>query len=338
MKNTKNLRISQVLFHPKSWDWRLKAVAILSVLTFLALLCCFFFLQLEVSSCIWYFSNVVVLEAVVAWYLLDIFVSRRAIYSWCKGREPAIVIEIRFTRRIIALIVTLLLVATIGTDTRFNHGQAETQELSRLYGESRNLALVLAGIFIATFGWMYTDFRKQVSDRITNTLSGAHQQIYGQTFVVLTQQLIALVKHARDSELDGGNGILKVAAFDLRLASAFEGFEIEGVENVTLGNLVNRLLNALDQIAYGVRAGYYDFHTVEMVFRQRYIVRTYEFMEYIKKGTDAVYDDDSEQFRAKNRTWEHCLWMVDQLPILDSDNIAPENRKYIVLPPKVSGR
>lgn len=185
-KNTKKLRFSQVLFHPKSWDWRFKAVAILSVLTFLALLFFFFYRQFEISSCIWYFSNVVVLEAVAAWYLLDIFVSRRAIYSWCQGTEPAIVIEIRFIRRIIALIVTLLLVVTFGTDARFNDGQAETEESSELYGESRNLALVLAGIFIATFGWMYTDFRKQVSDRITNTLSGVHQQIYGQTFVALT--------------------------------------------------------------------------------------------------------------------------------------------------------
>ena len=231
--------------------------------------------------------------------------------------------------------MTLLLVVTFGTDARFNDGQAETEESSELYGESRNLALVLAGIFIATFGWMYTDFRKQVSDRITNTLSGVHQQIYGQTFVALTQQLIALIKFARDSGLRDRNGIIQAEAFDLRLASVSERCKSEGVDNVTFGNLVNRLLNSLDQIAYGVRAGYYDFHTVEMVFRQRFIRRIYEFSELIRLSTDASYDDRSAQYRANNRTWEHCLWMVDQLPILDSDNIAPENRKYIVLPPKV---
>lgn len=334
--NRKSFRFSRVLFRPKRWDWKLKAASVSSVLALVTFLVYFLSNQFATNFRIWDFSNVVVFEAILAWYLMDIFVSRRTIYSWLRDTEQPIKLEIRFFRRVLLLIVTLLCVVTFANQAGNIDRQTSSEALSGFLGGSRNFAIVLAGIFIATFGWMYTNFQKEVSDRITNTLTVVHQQLYGQSFVVLTQQLIELVKHARDSGLRDRNGILKVEAFDLTLASCHQGTELEQADKVSMQYLVTRLLNALEQIAYGVRAGYYDFHTLEMVFRQRFIRRIYLFSAFIRSSTDASYDDRSGQYRANNRTWEHCLWMIDQLPILDNDNIAPENRKYIVLPPKVS--
>lgn len=265
--------------------------------------------------------------------MLDVLVSRQTIYSWFKDTEQPIKLEIRFFRRVLLLFVILFGVVTFWNEANFNDGQTSSDALSIAVGGTRNLSLVLIGIFVATFGWMYTNFHKEVSDRISNTLLVLHQQIYGQNFVTLTQQLATLVKLARVTH-SHPNGILKFESFSLSHAELLSESLSEGVKEKTLGSLVNRLLNALEQIAYGVRAGHYDFHTIEMVFRQRFVSRTIEFAEFIRNETEATFDEQFGQYRANNRTWEHCLWLVDQLPIIESDKIPLENRKFFVLPPK----
>ncbi len=327
------VRFNRLIFRPKEWNWFFKVCALVGVLAFAAFLFYYLSLQFDTYPCFWFCATVILTEAILAWYMLDAFVSRQTLFSWFNDTEQPIKLEIRFFRKILLLVVILLGVVTFGNEANIRDGHTTSEGLSRIFGGSRNVVLVLAGIFIATFGWMYTNFQKEKSDRISNTLSGVHQQIYGQNFVALIQQLVVLVRHARASGFDR-NGILVAKSFDLNLAELSSENQSESSENVTLGSLVNRLLNALDQIAYGVRVGYYDFHTVEMVFRQRYIRRTYEFLEFIKKGTEATFDERSGQYRANNRTWEHCLWLVDQLPIIESDQIPPENRKFFVLPPK----
>ena len=260
-----NVRIHRIIFRPKEWSWFFKVCTMLCVVAMVTLLFYYLSQQFEVFSGIWFFTIVTIIEAILAWYMIDVFVSRQTIYSWFKDTEQPIKLEIRFFRRILLLVVILLGVVTFGNEAYISEGHTTSEGLSRIFGGSRNLALVLAGIFIATFGWMYTNFQKEVSDRITNTLSVVHQQIYGQNFVALTRQLSVLVKLARVAH-SNQNGILKVEAFNLSHAELLNASLPEGNDNVTLSSLVNRLLNALEQIAYGVRAGYYDFHTIEMVF------------------------------------------------------------------------
>lgn len=67
-----------------------------------------------------------------------------------------------------------------------------------------------------------------------------------------------------------------------------------------------------------------------MVLRPRFVRHAFLFHEYICKSTGAVFDPAYGRYRATKRTWEHFLWFVSKLDVLQSDEVDFE---HIVMPP-----
>lgn len=87
---------------------------------------------------------------------------------------------------------------------------------------------------------MYTNFRKEVSDRVANTYSGFTYNYKDSNFVELTEQLPAWLKIARKNH-SVRNYILEIKAFSLFPPS---GTKLEESYSNTLGSLVNCYVNS----------------------------------------------------------------------------------------------
>lgn len=102
--------------------------------------------------------------------------------------------------------------------------------------------------------------------------------------------------------------------------------------SLSFDEALSAYINALDHVALGVRIGQFDYATVMLALRQRFVRIAFVFHEYINQVTNAVPDKNKGQGykRSQSRTWEHFLWLTYHLPKFESDNVEVSK---ITLPP-----
>ncbi|MGF1604950.1 MAG: hypothetical protein ACFB22_01305 [Rhodothalassiaceae bacterium] len=267
------------------------------------------------------------INTLIAWYLVDIFFPRRSMYAWFGLMEEPIKPEIRLWRK--ALLLALVLGAAaactatlLGTDSK---ARAALQSSDAV----RTTAL-LTGAYLAAFGWMFTTYENEKSRRESFTLQAIQYQLYDDGLDSIRVQLTAMVLHIREKHKILLEDPIPINFMKLQLRSLHKDLYATGRYGETLSEILDRYLDHLNQIAFGVRDGQFDIRTIEMVLRRRFLRIAFVFSEYIAKTTRAVDDRQAGRKRATTRTWEHFLWLVYHFPILPSDGISrPE---VIVLP------
>lgn len=271
--------------------------------------------------------NVVAIGGLVGWYVIDGLFARRDIFALFRREEPILNFALRFWR-MVALVGGLLGAAVAASLA------SPLQSVGGAGGEQADFRtiVILVSVFIAAFGWMYTTFIKEKSDRAANTLQAIHNQFHGDRVVQIYDAMSEMITHARDRFDVQRLEPLPTAAMSVKLRDVPEDMRPEGPLGWTLELATDQFLNALDQVALGVRVGQFDHRTIDLVLRQRFIRHAYIFCDYIKDVTAAEYDDQRQQWRSTVRTWEHFLWLVDRLPVLPTDKI---DSSRLVLPPKV---
>lgn len=288
--------------------------------------------------------NFLAISIIFSWYLIDVCFERRQIYEFWGLYEGRLKLWIRTTR---VAIFALLFISAIcdAVLTKSKMLQAELQPLQEhtyaLIKISETRALIwVCGIALAVIGWIYTNYLKQKADRAGSTLQVLRDQRYKP---VIYEDYLKLNRFRNElyklDDVQKGKPI-PLKYFDHKLE---DYTQVKDIHNVTLSQLVDRLLNTLDSLALGVRLGQFDAKTVELAFRMRYLKNYNDFFFYICKTTKA------QTFKAKNwreriakrrfsehhistcKTWEHFLWYVWKITILNSD---PYEYKYVLMPPR----
>lgn len=293
------------------------------------------------------YANLVFADLLIGWYLLDVFVPRRNIYQWFGEVEDPIKLALRFWRKVLLMTSGLAGLAAMSFALYRPSPQADTVASSSLLTQNTLGPLfILTGIFIAALGWMYTGFEKEKADRASNTLQAIRDQLYGDHVSGIYAQVIEFCTLYRKSKGLTFADPIPLEAMTMRLGeltggSALATGAIEHPDRPPRGKnpphetglplkyLATQFLNALDQLALGVRQGQLDLHTIDMVMRPRFVRNAFSFAPYIERETDAK-PDSRGRLRARNRTWEHFLWLTSKLELLESDNIDP---KVLTLPP-----
>lgn len=281
------------------------------------------FLELNLNTYGW--ANASVVYVIITWYSVDALFPRRSVYYnfVFKDTEGPLRSEIRLWRKLAILTCGVLAIACAGIVL---HPRESTDQL--LPPEALRSLFVLSAAYLAALGWLYTTFEKEKSDRASNTLMAIRDQLYGGHIESIYEKL-RLGSHVARSQYGlSVRDVLPMCAMECTLP--LQGNNNQRSEPEKLYQVLDLFLNALNQLALGVRLGQFDLRTIELVLRPRFVRLTYVFSEYIIKHTEASYDENIKRWRSTVLTWEHLLWLTDQMPILATDNV---HRDKIVLPP-----
>lgn len=287
------------------------------------------------------YLNLSLISVILFWYLVDTSFHRREIYEFFGLYEGRLRLWLRMLRMLTLIFLILIAIAAV-VNTKLdmlltdNSVDAVNIQLNR----TRSLVL-LSGVALGALGWMYTNHQKQKSDRSTSTLHAIRDQMYD---ISVSNDYLKLVRLC--SEIRESHNLEKIAPFDANLfnikLSRYSDDDVN--HNVTLEALVDRLLNTLNQLALGVRQGQFDYITVELVLRPRFIRHAYQFSEYILKETAAIeyipknwlekiwYRNAKGRMISTKRTWEHFMWLAWKLPVLSTDQVEASQ---IVMPPRL---
>ncbi|MEM6413174.1 MAG: hypothetical protein AAF720_00770 [Pseudomonadota bacterium] len=315
------LTLSRAL-RPRNWPRNYKITAGLLFLAFALFLFVYIKIKLDlvlvIEGWIALFSGILLL----VWYLVDGLTRRRDIYAFFGELEDPIKPTIRLWRRVVslALILGATTVAVLETPLL-----TDASDLSR----RGTTVAFLFGAFIAAFGWIYTTFEKEKIDRINHTLDALREHMYG-NFTSQNFKLIRLFfKHYKNKEQLQTGQVIDPNLLQIKICDLDDSNDIQEYGQVTYQICVDEFFNAMDQIAYGVRQGHFDFDTIQRILRPRFVASAYIFADYIRKETNAEFDNDVQRWVAKKRTWEHFLWLVAKLPVYEPNT----DIKQIVLPP-----
>ena len=270
---------------------------------------------------------------IVGWYLVDTAFRRREIYETLfRVDEEPISPVIRLWRMLTLLAVSLgaLLSTVLAVHDAAN--TSSTADRSLL-----SSSFIIVGVGIAALGWMYTAFRREKAERTTHTLQAIRDQMYGDPIAPIRDQVTALAIHLRAKHGIPKNEPLPVAHMQTPLNAlnndpVLEAARLKGHQHRRLEDLVDSLLDASDQIAFGIRSGQLDFQTVQMVLRPRYVRLAFVFAAYIREETEAEREAKTDRLRSKKRTWEHFLWLVSRLELTEDER---DYKKHLVLPPRL---
>lgn len=262
----------------------------------------------------WGWIALTIVLALANWYAVDWVFPRRHIYRFFGRAEPLLSHRLRFARQI-ALFTTLIVSVAV--------------TLVELLGKSDNASLIpsdaatpLAAIttaFLASLGWLYTRFEQEKADRARATQE-AFKRFYGDTNISLQEIIKDLIGRYREETGFSDVEPLPLDAIDKPMKINTDKGSPDKVE-MTLRGPLDRFFNELNKIAFGVRHGELDYHTVEMIMRPRYIEYNYIFFEYVRNQTNAFPIGETDFYRSNRRTWEHMLWLTSRLPLLKTDNL-----------------
>ncbi len=142
-------------------------------------------------------ANFILLNSLLAWFLLDLSVSRRQIYEFFGLVEDVIKPEVRFARKVALLTCVLAgVAATVIAVVKRDHSPADAPAIF-IPEPAYNSIVLLTGIFIAAFGWMYTGFQAEKAYRVTQTLQTIRDQLYGDYLATIYLNMSTLISHAR---------------------------------------------------------------------------------------------------------------------------------------------
>lgn len=293
-KNSSDVR-RLVSLQPARWTPPLRIFLILLVLAafsaFILLSARFF--DLNLTSLGW--TNLAFSTLTVGWYAVDGAASRRSLYNAFGLEEPILQFEVRFWRK-----VALLASAVLAISSALIAVTPDAPDGAPGYYPT---LVTLAGVFVAALGWMLTAFEREKADRIKNTLDAIRHQLYDKEMVAVHDHLVELTAAAR-----------KAAGLDRNQpvpADQVEKLQIK--DKPSFRSSLIKLLNSLDQVALGVRCGHYDFTTVMLVLRARYLRIAFSYTPYIAQETKArVHLGRKDRFRfiGGDATWEHLRWIV----------------------------
>lgn len=251
----------------------------------------------------WGYANLLFADTLISWYVLDTFVARRSIYHYLGFMEAPLSPLLRFWRRVLLLIAGI---ATVSALLYVKLGAGAAAKGPNL----QDLAFWL-GPSLAAFGWMYTAFEKEKSDRAAKTLSAIQEQFYNPHIRETIAQLRAFRIYCRDTYSDSLKSIIPLERMSLRLCDIPEAQRPAGHPARKFSDAMDEFLNALDLLAFGVRQGDLDFRAVEMILRQRVVKTAYTFSDYIWQETGARPIGgrklEKSRYRSTTRTWEHYL-------------------------------
>lgn len=259
------------------------------------------------------------------WYSLDTFFARRTLYAWFGTLEGTLKHGLRFWRRIATL---TLAVAGMGY-WLVVIGSADSGTGSNASETPQQLA-ALAVALLASFGWMYTRYEQEKSDRAKATLEAIRDQMYGQRIADTYRSLQLLSAYCVKTLATPPVRPFNAAELALRLETVAADVKPSTLASVTHGEAADQFINALNQLAFGVRNGQFDLDTIALVLRPRFIRIAFRYHNLIVESTDATLDPRLGRMRAQKRTWEHFLWLTTKMDVLKADKVSFE---YICLPP-----
>ena len=258
---------------------------------------------------------------ILGWYVIDGMVPRKWKRWWPSFKGGQIKLNVRFTRKVISLL--LILIGLTGASLHV--AEVNIPEICSdaicISKDGQNFLLAYTGIFIAAFGWMYTNFQRELSDRNANTLAIIRDQVYGGYIDSVYRQLLAFNNFIETRNNSISDGILSSDSFEMKLTDIPENIRPSGDNNITLKYTVTQILNTLDLIALGVREGQFYTHIVESVLRYRFHGLNFIFSNYIRVRTSATYNESLNRYVSTNRIWENFLWICTVLPVYNSDKM-----------------
>lgn len=285
--------------------------------------------NLEISD--WGWGNLSLICVLVVWYATDALFPRRAIYELWGDTEGPLRLELRLWRKILLLTCIVLGLASAGIALHpIDPTTGESSAAIKIPTEALRPLFVLVGAYLAAVGWLYTTFEKEKGDRASNTLMAIRDQLYDSK-VASTLLLLQLMKTHVQRKL----GLKRTSPIPLTEMSTKieilpEDLRREECESLTLEEVLDQFLDALNQLALGARLGQFDFRTIKFVLRPRFIRYAFVYAEYLRQETNAVYEENTGRWRSQVRTWEHFLWLVSKLDVLETDNV---DRAHFVMPP-----
>lgn len=254
---------------------------------------------------------------ILFWFYADLCFPRRSIYRYWKRSEGTLKHGLRFWRKVLLLGSTLLSLGLV----------LNTATVENSTNDARTVA-ILAGAFLASFGWMYTRFEQDRADRVKATLSALKEHMAGGATQNLLFDLNLFAQHCKKNGADLSKPF---SQRDLKAGTAgIDAFNGRVVQTPTHEETSDQILNSYDRLALGVRLGHFEFDTVELAIRSRFIRIAFRYHQNIVKTTGATFDERCGRWRSQSRTWEHFLWLTSKLDVLSTDKVDFE---FICLPP-----
>jgi len=320
------------ILHVRDWPSASRFFVIILAVIALNVLTWWSASQLGLSLVSWGWANLAIISGLVAWYFIDALFPRRAIYEVWGDTEGPLRLELRLWRKMILLTCVVIGLAGAGI-TLYPLDELTRQSTApvKIPPEALRPLFVLVGAYLAAIGWLYTTFEKEKSDRASNTLMAIRDQLYGNHVSTVHLQLQLLTKDIQAKMHLGHMDPIPSDKMARKVSDLPDDIRPDGRISLTLTEVLDQFLNALNQLALGVRLGQFDLRTVQLVLRPRFIRYAFVYSEYIREQTKAEQESTEGRWRSKVRTWEHFLWLVSRLDVLETDQV---DINKIVLPPK----
>lgn len=278
--------------------------------------------------------NFVVFYALSASTIVGAALGRRRCYEVFGQQEPVPIPSIGLWRRI--LLLTSSFAALIGVLVAHAPNGAIMQLPSGVSGLA-----ILASAYIASFGWMYTTFHNERAERTANTLATIRDLTYAARPAETHDALVQLLGSYRSSHGIPRTAVLPCEALETPVDELLSTDRASAIPARTFGEIVDDALNILDQAALGVREGQLDFSTVDLTLRSRYVRQAYVFADYIAAQTRVEHLVEGKvhsemqgtrpRRRARDRTWEHFLWLTAKFETVPDDGI--QDVTALIAPP-----
>jgi hypothetical protein len=261
----------------------------------------------------------------VFWYSLDTYFPRRSLYAFFGRLEGTLKHGLRFWRRVATLATAIggLGLALV----QYTETSASEPGLSPTTAQS---IVALAVAFLASFGWMYTRFEQEKSDRAKATLEAIRDQMYGQRIADSYRAITLMSGYCVNKLGTPRDRPFNDKELAVRLEWVAKDVSSGSLASMSHADAADQFINSLNQMAFGVRNGQLDLDTIALVLRPRMIRVAFRYHLLICQSTKAELDERLGRMRAKKRTWEHFLWLTTKMDVLKSDGISFES---ICLPP-----
>ena len=266
------------------------------------------------------YLNLFLSTLILVWILLDLMHSSRKLYAFWglidRPPEPTV----RILR--VILLFSCFLFATISALLVISSNIIPTGETEfRISSSAMGPIAILISAFLATLGWSFPIFAKEIMERDATTFDGM-QELYNSQQVWTAYERIRKLtaRYRRLFEIDKSTPLpldsMKTTEID-DTDPKKDKFD----DSASMGVAIDTFFNALDRYALGVRLGRYSFAITQSTLRKRLIRHAFVYSEYIKQETSAVYDEKRKKFVASNRTWEHLIWLTYHMHDFPEDDI-----------------
>lgn len=273
----------------------------------------------------WGWVNLAVASFLASWFVVDVLFPRRTIYGFFGALEGTLKHGLRFWRRVALLTTSVLSLA--GALVALTAGDSSEVPIPP---QTAPLLVVLAGAFLASFGWMYTRFEQEKADRASATLQAIRDQMYDSKIASIYRMLTVFSRYCVETMGTPADRPFDEKELAVRLETVLVGIKARSLESYSHSEAADQFINALNQLAFGVRQGQFDFDTIKLVLRPRFVRMAFRYHELIAQSTNAEYVAALDRDRACGRTWEHFLWLVSKMEVLSSDAVS---YRYIMMPP-----